>query len=157
VLFWFRKLTPEAFDFLDRAHKDVVADDNQNDPSSDENDDADDDMGVTKTMINAARQGDKTWSNVTIDSLLIHQEHMLLHCRVNKLFGQKPFDWDDFQFVVCDNRGFVYKPRPRRKSTGFLADMRNEHWRWHVDVALPLCWEATTCEEVHEAKRAKTG
>ena len=150
TIFWFRKLTPAAFSFLDRMHHEGDVEDSDDDPSDD------DEPIVTKTMVNSARQGEKTWSNVVIDCLLIHQDHMLLHKKTNELFGQRPFDWDDFQNVVCEVRGFVYKPRPRRKSTGFLADMRREHWKWHLEVALPMCWAATTCERDCSAKRVKT-
>ena len=52
-------------------------DENVEDDSSDD----EEATSVTKTMVNSARQGEKTWSNVVIDCLLIHQEHMLLHCR----------------------------------------------------------------------------
>ena len=128
----------------------MAPEDDEDDPSDD------DDATVTKTMVNSARQGEKNWSNVIIDCLLIHQEHMLLHCKTNQLLRQEALDWDDLQYVICEVRGFLYRPRPRRKSSGFLDDMRRAHWEWHLQVALPFCWEATTREQDWSAKRAKT-
>ena len=96
------------------------------------------------------------WSNAIIDSLLVHQGSMLVHCKTNRLLGQRDFDWDDFQYVVCELRGFVYKPRPRREATGFLAEMRQGHFKWHVEVALPLCWTATLTQDNCNGKRQRT-
>jgi hypothetical protein len=150
---WFRRLTPDYFKFLDRIH-DSGGD---SDDDADDDDDTSDDDGtvVTKTMVNSARQGEKNWAGVIIDCLLMHQDLMTLHCRTNQLLGQKSYDWDDFQFVVCELRGFVYKPRPRRKPVGFVEEMCTAHRRWHLVVALPFCWETTECEK-EQPKRART-
>ena len=82
-----------------------------------------------------------------IDLLLVHQDKMLLNCKVNELLQQKPFGWHDFQFTICEVRGFVYSPVNTRRVAGFMELIKKAHFAWHLSEALLYCWETTAIKE----------
>ena len=161
TIFFFKKLCPEAFAFLTRMHRRAAMGDSEE--SDEASSDAEADVSnrkVSKTVVDSAKQGEKALASNIVDCLLIHQDKMLLHCKTNQLFTQKDVDWNDWQFVICEVRGFVYKPYPRRACAGFLLELKSAHFQWHLSSALPFCWKATLATVAEEglptaSKRAR--
>ena len=136
TIFWFRRLAPQGFAFLNTAcAPERDADDEL--PSGDER------PGEGNRTVVSTRLGKRSFSCGVVDALLVHQKHMLLHKRVGELLEQADYDWHDIQYAICELRGFVYTWHPRRTAGGFLKEARAANWKWHLEVALPFAWRLT--------------
>ena len=71
---------------------------------------------------------------------------MKLHRAVNRVCRIDDLVWDEWQYTVCEVRGFVYEPRPRKDAHNWVAEVGKTHKAWFLDSCLPVAWSAITCD-----------
>ena len=128
TVYLFRRLSPAAFCTMLALRGAVAMEDEDFDSDTDDDDsdadDADGDVGDDRgnaTVIDAATAEEKEWCLTLLQILMQHANKMHLHKQVMNLLGQKPYVLDEWQFAICELRGFIFNPsRVRRNYKGFL-------------------------------------
>jgi hypothetical protein len=142
TLYFLRRLAPEAYKLVMGG--------------TDEADEGDDDG--KQTVVNNCTAAERSLWKGVLFLLEGHQSAMELHQHVNWLLGMDDLTWDDIEYTVCELRGFLYKPRPRKghKSLAeWVAAMRAAHLKWYRKHALPVAWATMRHEGAQGVKRRR--